>query len=190
MHLWRTVDPDIPCQVASPQSLTPFLRAQPLYTAARHQPPNTLGHRRHASKNPSRSRKTPPRTLQPDEPPTACRDYIQACNLVLKAPCSVNLRWACISMPGAEPRTGQRCPLFSPTASRDYINHNRDVSRQTTSLGVVEFRLPKAPGSSEVAFWPDAIEHKSGIPRNMTDCRIGVHASGAGGCGFESHRRH
>jgi len=27
MHLWRTVDPDIPCQVASPQSLTPFLRA-------------------------------------------------------------------------------------------------------------------------------------------------------------------
>ena len=31
MHLSRTVDPDIPCQVASPQSLTPFLRAGPLY---------------------------------------------------------------------------------------------------------------------------------------------------------------
>ena len=31
---WRTVDPDIPCQVASPQSLTPFLRAQPGYHAS------------------------------------------------------------------------------------------------------------------------------------------------------------
>jgi len=35
MHLWRTVDPDIPCQVASPQSLTPFLRAPSLYHALR-----------------------------------------------------------------------------------------------------------------------------------------------------------
>ena len=31
MHHWRTVGPDIPCQVASPQSLTPFLQAFIVY---------------------------------------------------------------------------------------------------------------------------------------------------------------
>jgi hypothetical protein len=31
LHLWRTVGPNIPCQVASQQSLTPFLRADPAY---------------------------------------------------------------------------------------------------------------------------------------------------------------
>ena len=30
-HPWRTVGPDIPCQVASQQSLTPFLQAPPEY---------------------------------------------------------------------------------------------------------------------------------------------------------------
>jgi hypothetical protein len=30
MHHWRTVGPDIPCRVASPQRSTPFLRAIPL----------------------------------------------------------------------------------------------------------------------------------------------------------------
>ena len=49
MHLWRTVGPDIPCQVASQQSLTPFLRAASTYRR-----PNamtrTFGHRSHAFK--------------------------------------------------------------------------------------------------------------------------------------------
>jgi len=31
MHHWHTVGPDIPCQVASPQSLTPFLRTFIVY---------------------------------------------------------------------------------------------------------------------------------------------------------------
>ena len=31
MHHWRTGDLDIPCQVASPQSLTPFLQADVEY---------------------------------------------------------------------------------------------------------------------------------------------------------------
>lgn len=32
-RLWRIGDPNIPCQVASPQSLTPFFRAKPDYRA-------------------------------------------------------------------------------------------------------------------------------------------------------------
>ena len=30
---WRTEGPDIPCQVASPQSLVPFLQAESVYLA-------------------------------------------------------------------------------------------------------------------------------------------------------------
>ena len=36
MHPWRTGDLDIPCQVASPQSLTPFLQADAAYPEWRH----------------------------------------------------------------------------------------------------------------------------------------------------------
>jgi hypothetical protein len=38
LHLWRTVGPNIPRQVASQQSLTPFLRA-----ASRYQTPLDIG---------------------------------------------------------------------------------------------------------------------------------------------------
>lgn len=34
MHLWRTTDPGIPCQVASQQSLTPFPRTSDRITSA------------------------------------------------------------------------------------------------------------------------------------------------------------
>ena len=68
MHLWRTVDPDIPCQVASPQSLTPFLRARPLYHRFRpaskhHWTPSSC-----LTKSIRTRGQSPPRALQPDEP--------------------------------------------------------------------------------------------------------------------------
>ena len=91
MHLWRTVDPDIPRQVASPQSLTAFLRAKPyisLVVTSLQTPLDTVAmpqkiHSR-AGKRPGTrfSRMSPKaflrsrlscmdlclRTLQPDEP--------------------------------------------------------------------------------------------------------------------------
>jgi hypothetical protein len=49
MHRWRIGVPDIPCQVASPQSLTPLLRAPQPY---RHSMlvASTVGHRSYALK--------------------------------------------------------------------------------------------------------------------------------------------
>jgi hypothetical protein len=46
---WRTVGLDIPCQVASQQSLTPFLQAAKAY-AANESFATTIGHRSYASK--------------------------------------------------------------------------------------------------------------------------------------------
>ena len=68
MHLWPTVDPDIPCQVASRHSLTPFLRAGPLYHLFR---PASQHHWTPSSclkKSIQVRGRSPPRTLGPDDP--------------------------------------------------------------------------------------------------------------------------
>src|SRR5665213_58310 len=72
MHRWRIGDPNIPCQVASPQSLTPLLRGnstgaiQPyrfsMFVAS------TVGHRSHVSKIHRRLVMRVVGTLQSDEP--------------------------------------------------------------------------------------------------------------------------
>jgi len=52
MHRWRIGGRDIPCQVASPQSLTPLLPAPSPYRGSR-PAAITVGQRRHALENPT-----------------------------------------------------------------------------------------------------------------------------------------
>jgi len=67
MHHWRTVGPDIPCPVASPQSLTPFLRAVSGYRQS------TVSSKFHWTpelclENPNHPVRRSSRTQDPDEP--------------------------------------------------------------------------------------------------------------------------
>src|SRR5579864_6976057 len=67
MHRWRIGDPDIPSQVASPQSLTPLLRATQPYRFSM-LVASKVGHRSYASKIHCRLVWRVVSTLQPDEP--------------------------------------------------------------------------------------------------------------------------
>ncbi len=97
---------------------------------------------------------------------------------------------------GISQRWSGACPLSEANAT------DKSGISATTSLGLLK-HTATAGLEYMVRFRPPPLETISGggahlgagnsgqpsSPQNMIDCRVGVHGSYPGGCGFESHRR-